>query len=111
MEDPIVAEGSDLILEVMRPEDKPEMDMMEFLGRDPKFAFNDQGSANWFKDRYPHFPDHVYEVLEMYSKHGIRYKEFRNHLKKLKMKGKLIIEKGTPEAVLQFKKLSIEEEK
>ena len=51
--------------------------------------YNDQGSMQWYKEKYPMFPDEYYEILELYSLGGVRYKEFRNLIKRLEKKGKI----------------------
>ena len=98
----IVAEGVDLKQETL---ELPEISISDFLDFD-KLTFNDQGTAQWYKNKYNGFEDHVYKILEMYSRGGIRYKQYRNHLKKLKKKGKLILQDRTPDAVLAFEKIN-----
>lgn len=75
-----------------------------------KLVFNDQGSANWYKRLYPGFPDYYYDIFELYSINGIRSKQFRSHIKKLKKKGKFKNDETTPEVVKAFEKLNVEEE-
>ena len=72
-----------------------------------KFMFNDQGTSNWYKNKYPGFPDNYYQLLELYSLGGVRSKQFKSHLKKLKKKGKF---HANDESILeQFQKTSISE--
>ena len=54
-----------------------------------KITYNDQGSSHWYKAQFPGFPDEYYHIFELYSLGGIRFKEYRNLLKKLDKKGKL----------------------
>ena len=103
-----VAQCEDTNLVFMTDQDLPRMDVAEFIGRDNKFQFNDQGSSNFYRAKYPHFDERVYGILELYSLGGIRYKQYRNHLKKLKKKGKLRLNEETPVEVLNFKKLTLE---
>ena len=100
----IVAEGSDIKQEPMIIEESRDF----IFGLD-KFVFNDQGSAGWYKNKYSGFDDSVYQILELYSLGGIRYKQWRSHLKKLKKKGKLIQDTMMPEEVLRFKKINLNE--
>ena len=69
-----------------------------------KLSFNDQGSASWYKQQFPHFPDEFYQVFELYSRGNIRFKEYRNFLKKLDKKGKL--QRPTTDTI--FKKTNID---
>jgi hypothetical protein len=90
--------------EVMELEPLP---IHEFLACS-ELQYNDHGSANWYKEKYGGFDDRIYPILELYSR-GIRWREFRNHLKKLKKKGKLLQDKTTPECVLRFENLNLKE--
>lgn len=84
-----------------------------------KLVYNDQGTANWYRRLYPGFPDHFYDIFELYSIDGIRVKQFKSHLKKLKKKGKFKNDEKTPECVVafggtnacaeEFKKVNIED--
>lgn len=72
-----------------------------------KFMFNDQGTSNWYKNKYPGFPDNYYQLLELYSLGGVRSKQFKSHLKKLKKKGRF---HTNDESILErFQKTSISE--
>lgn len=76
----------------MSPEMLQAMKPKDFLSGDTflnQLAFNDQGSAQWYKEKYPMFPDEYYQILELYSLGGVRFKEFRNLLKRLEKKGKI----------------------
>jgi hypothetical protein len=83
---------------------------LESDGLDCRLSYNDQGTANWFREQFPHFPDEYYGVFELYSKGGIRFKEYRNLLKKLDKKGKL--KKPTTESIEDtFKKINFNDDK
>jgi NAD-dependent SIR2 family protein deacetylase len=79
-------------------------------GLDSRLSYNDQGTAAWYKQQYPHFPEEFYQIFEIYSKGGVRFKEYRNFLKKLEKKGKLI--RPTSESIDEsFKKINLDNDK
>jgi hypothetical protein len=76
-------------------------------GLDSRLSFNDHGSADWYRKQYPHFPEEYYQIFEMYSKGGVRFKEYRNFLKKLDKKGRL--HKPSSESIDEtFKKINLD---
>jgi hypothetical protein len=48
-----------------------------------KFNYNDQGSEQWYRDKYPNFPDYMYPIMRAFSD-GIRPKEWKAMLRKEK---------------------------
>lgn len=77
-------------------------------GLDSRLSFNDQGSAKWYEDQFPHFPEEYYQIFELYTKGGVRYKEFRNLMKKLDKKGRL--KKPSTESLEEtFKKINFDD--
>ena len=48
-----------------------------------KFSYNDHGSEQWYRNKYPNFPDYIYPVLRAYSD-GIRPKEWKALVRKEK---------------------------
>lgn len=78
---------------------------------DDRFTYNDHGTAAWYQRKYPGFPEHYYPVFELYSLGGVRAKQLKTHIKKLKKKGKFKADEKTPESILeQFQKTSIQDE-
>jgi hypothetical protein len=92
-----------------------EAEHIEFLsphndGLDSRLDYNDQGTAAWYKKQYPHFPEEYYQIFEIYSKGGVRFKEYRNFLKRLDKKGRL--NKPSSESIDEtFKKITLDDDK